>query len=276
MKRQMRIVDTTLRDGEQSPGLVFSPKDKIELALLLDEMGVYEIEAGIYDTGTEGNSYIRQIKDRRKQAMISVWSRLNPKDVEEAARQRPDRIHIGTPVSYVQIYSKLGKNKKWIENQLLECLQVAADYQIPVTVGLEDASRADMAFMSYLVKFLVKKQVDTVRLADTVGILFPKRARELVREIKGSANIQVEVHEHNDFGMAVANSLVMAGAGAEMVDVTLFGIGERAGNCDMYDFVHSAGRKFQLEMTGREVEQAEEKLKTMMLGGKINDTQNNL
>lgn len=271
MKRKIKLVDTTLRDGEQCPGLAFLPSEKVKLALFLDEIGIYEIEAGIFDEGTEGEGYIREIMDRRKQAVISLWSRLNPADIEQAARQKPDCIHVGTPISYAQIYNKIGKNKKWIENQLIECIQVARNYNIPVTIGMEDASRADTAFLINLIRLVEREGVETIRLADTVGVLMPKRARELVQEIRNNTRIQIEIHEHNDFGMAVANSLVMAAAGADMVDGTLFGIGERAGNCDLYKFVHSGGRKFDLSVSSMDIHRAEKLLSTIM-GGRNYDT----
>ncbi|WP_124064786.1 homocitrate synthase [Clostridium sp. E02] len=273
MKRRIKLVDTTLRDGEQCPGVVFSPSDKIKLALYLDRIGVSEIEAGFYDTSTEGFYTIREIMRQRKQAEISVWSRLNPQNVEESARQRPDRIHVGTPVSYAQIYNKIGKNKKWIEKTLLQCIKVAKDYNIPLTVGLEDASRADVAFLVSLIRLMKREGVEVIRLADTVGVLFPKRARELVEEIR-QTGIQIEVHEHNDFGMAVANSMVMALAGSDMVDATLLGIGERAGNCNLYEFVHGANRKFDMGVSSLDVKKAEEQLQSMMRGAGTDDTQN--
>lgn len=271
MKRRIKIVDTTLRDGEQCPGIVFSPSDKIRLALYLDRIGIHEIEAGIYDTGTEGVNYISEIMKQKKQAIVSVWSRLNAGNIEESARQKPDLIHVGTPVSYSQIYNKIGKNKKWIENTLMECIQVAKDYNIPLTVGLEDASRADVAFLISLIRMMKQQGVEVIRLADTVGVLFPRRARALIQEIK-QTGIQVEVHEHNDFGMAVANSMVMALAGADMVDGTLLGIGERAGNCNLYEFVHGANRKFELGVTSQDIRKAEDLLRNIMAGGGKDDT----
>lgn len=276
MRKAVRIVDTTLRDGEQCPGITFSIEDKIQLAALLDRAGVYEIEAGIYDAGTEGSNYIGRIMENRKKALISVWSMLNPECVEQAARQKPDLIHIGTPVSYVQIYHKLKKNKKWVEKTLQECTQVAKDYGIQVTVGLEDATRADMSFMNHLIRLMEGWGVETVRLADTVGILNPMRARQMVQGLKETVSTKIEVHEHNDFGMAVANSIVMATAGADLVDTTLCGIGERAGNCDLYQFVHGAGRKFDLDVIPTEIRQAEILLKEMMAGGRNYDTTNSI
>ena len=272
MRKAVSMVDTTLRDGEQRPGITFSIEDKIRLAGLLDQAGVYEIEAGFYDAGMEGRDYIRRIMEKRKKALVSVWSLLNAECVEQAARQKPDLIHIGTPVSYVQIYHKLKKNKKWVERMLQDCIQVAKDYGVGVTVGLEDATRADVAFMNHLLRTMEQQGVEAVRLADTVGILSPQRARNMVRELKEVVPLKIEIHEHNDFGMAVANSIVMAAAGADMVDATLFGIGERAGNCDLYQFVHAAGRKFELDMKKAEIRRAEILLKEMMAGGKNHDT----
>lgn len=271
MRKTVSIVDTTLRDGEQRPGITFSIEDKIRLAGLLDLAGVYEIEAGFYDAGMEGRDYIRRIMENRKKALVSVWSLLNPECVEQAARQKPDLIHIGTPVSYVQIYHKLKKNKKWVEKTFQDCIQVARDYGVGVTVGLEDASRADVAFMNHLLRMMERQGVEAVRLADTVGVLYPQRARQMVRELKEVVPLKLEIHEHNDFGMAVANSIVMA-AGADMVDATLFGIGERAGNCDLYQFVQAAGRKFELDMKKAEIRRAETLLKEMMAGGENHDT----
>lgn len=271
MRKTVSIVDTTLRDGEQRPGITFSIEDKIRLAALLDQAGVYEIEAGFYDAGMEGRDYIRRIMEKRKKALVSVWSLLNPECVEQAARQKPDLIHIGTPVSYVQIYHKLKKNKKWVEKTLLDCIQVARDYSVGVTVGLEDASRADVAFMNHLLRMMERQGVETVRLADTVGILCPQRARQMVRELKEVVSLKIEIHEHNDFGMAVANSIAMAAAGADMVDATLLGIGERAGNCDLYQFVHAAGRKFELDMKKADIRRAEILLKEIMSGGENYD-----
>lgn len=264
MRKAVEIVDTTLRDGEQCPGITFTVEEKLLLARLLDQAGVYEIEAGIYDAGTEGIDYIRRLMEQKKQARISVWSRLSPDSVEQAARQKPDLIHIGMPVSYAQIYHKLCKNKKWVENMMMECIRVAGDYGVEVTVGLEDSSRADVAFMLNMIRRMEAQGVETVRVADTVGILSPGRARQIVRELKEAVPLKIEVHEHNDFGMAVANSVVMAAAGADMVDVTLFGIGERAGNCNMYEFVHAAGRKFGLNMKCQEIRSMELTLKRIL------------
>ncbi|BCJ97611.1 beta/alpha barrel domain-containing protein [Anaerocolumna chitinilytica] len=264
MKNTLKIVDTTLRDGEQCSGVIFLPEEKIKLALLLDQIGVYEIEVGIYDRRTEGREYLSQIMAKKTQAKISIWSRLNPKDVMEACHQKPDIIHIAAPVSYVQIYSKLNKNKAWVEKQLSECMEIANNFHVDVTLGFEDASRADIGFMLKLAALAEKLGVKTIRLADTVGIFTPVRAGNLVTEIRSHCGMAIEAHEHNDFGMAVANSLEMANRGADFIDCTLYGIGERAGNCNMYHFVHACESGFQTGIDKKKILVCMEQLKSML------------
>jgi homocitrate synthase NifV len=244
MMKKLRIVDTTLRDGEQCPGVIFLPETKIELALALDGIGVYEIEAGIFDRKTEGREYLSEIMHQKRNSKISLWSRLNSQDVMEACRQKPDIIHMAVPVSYVQIYSKLNKNKAWVERQLIECIEIANNFHVQVTLGFEDSSRADIGFMIKLAVQAEKMGVKIIRLADTVGIFTPLRAGKLVKEIRSHSSITIEAHEHNDFGMAVANSLEMANMGAELIDCTILGIGERAGNCNMFHFIYACESLF--------------------------------
>ena len=255
--KKIRIVDTTLRDGEQCPGIYLNPDDKIRMALVLDEIGVYEIEAGIFDRRTEGREYLSEIMRQKKQAKISLWARLNPADVMEACRQKPDIVHMSVPVSYVQIYTKLNKNKAWVEKRIMECMEVANNFHVQATLGFEDSSRADIGFVIKLAVLAEKLGVNIIRLADTVGIFTPERAGELVTEIRNHAGIKIEAHEHNDFGMAVANSLEMAFAGAEYVDCTLFGLGERSGNCNLYDFVHASELHYDVEMDKKDIIYAE-------------------
>lgn len=258
MRKKLRIVDTTLRDGEQCPGIIFSPENKVKLALALDNIGLHEIEVGIFDRKTEGREYLGEIMGRKKNALISLWARLNPDDVMEAAKQKPDLIHIAAPVSYVQIYSKLNKNKQWVEKTIAQCMEVADNFHVPITLGFEDSSRADTGFLIRLAYTAESLGVKTIRLADTVGIFTPVRAGKLLKEIRSKTNIPIEAHEHNDFGMAVANSLEMANLGAEYIDCTLFGIGERAGNCNLYDFVHAAEARFDMGIDKRNIITAQE------------------
>jgi len=223
MKARRFIVDTTLRDGEQSAGIVFTIDEKVRLATLMDQCGIYQIEAGIPAVGRVEKEAIYRIMASKKRARI---------------------IHIGVPVSYVQIYTKLKKNKRWLENELMRCVDMANSAGFDVTVGFEDASRADISFMTNLIKRLEAYRVSYIRFADTVGVLTPGRTADSVKNILEYTDMAMEIHVHNDLGMAVANSLEAAKSGALYVDCTLNGIGERAGNCDFQKFVSVGERIF--------------------------------
>jgi homocitrate synthase NifV len=268
MKENKYIVDTTLRDGEQGPGIALRIEDKVKIAGLLDEIGVYEIEAGVPCISCAEEEGICRIIENKKNAKISVWSRMNVEDVKKSIACKPDIIHIGTPVSYIQIYSKLKKNKSWVQKKVLDCVEVAINEGIEVTVGLEDASRSDIGFILSLIKDLRKAGVNIIRVADTVGILTPNRTQEIVETIKAHSDIGIEMHVHNDLGMAVANSIIGAKAGAQYIDCTLFGIGERTGNCNFYDFVHGSESIFNFAMSKKQIRHIEEQVCNELKGAR--------
>ena len=249
MKPVKHIVDTTMRDGEQSPGIAMTKEQKIKIAQILDRGGIYQIEAGIPAVNTYEIDTISSIVESVEQTKISVWNRLVIGDIEKSIKCSPDIIHISAPVSYVLIYSKLNKNKAWVVKSLLSCVDFAASHGFEVTVGFEDASRADITFMTTLARQLKQLGVSRIRFADTVGVLAPTRTYEAVREIIDYAGIDVEMHAHNDLGMAVANTLMGAKAGSNFLDTTIRGLGERAGNCDFYKLIHAAYTTFDMGMT---------------------------
>ncbi len=260
MKERRWIVDTTLRDGEQRPGICYRPEDKLFIASVLDALHVYEIEAGSPCLGKNECDGIRKIVENKKHSLVSVWSRMNINDIKVAMDCSPDVIHIGAPVSYVQIYSKLKKNKSWMIKTLCECIELVQSKNIAVTVGFEDASRADIGFLITLAKKLHEYKT-TIRLSDTVGVMTPDRTKAMVEELILHACAKIEIHVHNDLGMAVANSLEAAKAGAKYVDCTLFGIGERSGNCNFYDFVKIGQQIFDLDMEAHHVAKAEQRVR---------------
>lgn len=260
MRENKKLIDTTLRDGEQCPGIAFQPEDKIKLALLLDEIGVYEMEVGLANRETEGTFFVPEIMAKKKNAKVSLWSRMDLQEVSEAIAMQPDLIHIGVPVSYVQIYTKLKKNKTWVIKNTVECIEKANQYNIPVTIGFEDSTRADIGFMLSIAKTVNELGVTTIRLADTVGLVTPDRGEMLVKEMKKLQDMKYEIHEHNDLGMAVANSIAMLRAGADMVDCTLLGLGERAGNCNMLDLIHASEHIFDYGVNKKMIQQAEQEL----------------
>ncbi len=265
MKPLKHIVDTTLRDGEQSPGIALSKEQKVFIAKLLDDAGVFQIEAGIPALGSYEKNTLCEIMGNKKNAKISVWNRLNESDIRHSFDCRPDIIHISAPVSYAQIYTKLRKNKAWIIKKLSVCIDLAKSMGYEVTVGFEDASRADITFLSTLAAIVMEMGVKRVRVADTVGVLFPSRCFGMVKDLINYTGIEVEMHAHNDLGMAVANSIAAGKAGADYVDTTLLGIGERCGNCDMRKFIYASESVFSLKISQLESIMLEEKTSNLLV-----------
>lgn len=264
MKSRKYIVDTTLRDGEQSAGIAFDEKDKVRLAKLMDDIGIYQIEAGIPAIGNVEKRAFAKIMENKKNAVISAWNRMKISDIKHSIECNPDVIHISAPVSYVQIYSKLRKNKQWLRNNLTECVSYALEKGYKVTVGFEDASRADISFVVSLAVMLKDMGVSHIRYADTVGVLTPHNIADVTRTLIRLAEMDVEIHGHNDFGMAVANSLEAAKNGAKYIDCTFLGIGERAGNCDFIKFIKASESIFNCGIDKKQALEVQKEVYTII------------
>lgn len=251
MKPRRYILDSSLRDGEQTPGVSFTRDQKLRIAALLDQGGVHQIEAGIPATSKQEKENIIKIIENRKKAIISVWARLVPSDIEHAIDCKPDLIHVSVPVSYVHIYAKLRKNKNWVINQMYECLVLIERSGIPLSVGFEDAFRSEVSFMVSIARVLLDFGVTRIRLSDTVGIASPSLCRTVLNEFSSAVDGRVDMgfHGHNDLGMAVANTVEAAKAGCMYADVTVGGIGERAGNCNLAQLVHASSSIFDWGIT---------------------------
>ncbi len=234
------IVDTTLRDGEQKAGIALSMDEKVQIARILDKAGVYQIEAGVPAMGGDEKKSIQRIAELNLNSKISVWNRININDIKHSIECRPDIIHIAVPTSDIQIQYKLGKNKSWIIETLKKCIDSALKSGCEVTVGLEDASRADITFLLRVISAVFSEGIERVRYADTIGICTRKKIFEDISLIRSKFAVDIEVHTHNDLGMAVANSISAVKAGAGFVDCTIGGLGERAGNCNFVEYIKSA------------------------------------
>lgn len=265
MKQTAYLIDTTLRDGEQRPGCAFSLTQKLHIAQLLDRAGIHQLDAGIPAMGSEECEVIQGILANRVRTNISVWSRMNEDDLLTAMACKPDIIHISAPVSYAHIYSKLRKNKTWLQKQLLSCVAFVQERGFTVTVGFEDASRADITFMSGLASQLREQGVLRVQFSDTVGVMTPQRTYDCISELIHGGSPPVTFHGHNDLGLAVANSIAALRAGAFGVETTLLGLGERAGNCDLEALVRAAGRTYDLRPTLRDAEILSRKAREILL-----------
>ncbi|MBI5556633.1 MAG: pyruvate carboxyltransferase [Deltaproteobacteria bacterium] len=226
------LIDSTLREGEQTPGVFFPLAVKIRIARLLAKIGIEEIELGIatpYDL--ELPLLMRILRRKIPGSRLALWCRCVPRDIDYAARLAPDVLSLSIPASDLHICEKLGRSRNWVTDTVASCVQRSLALGIgAVSVGLEDATRADVDFLENLTKAAAQAGAFRVRLADTVGIASPAAISTLVRRIAKGCSLDIAVHTHNDFGMATANGIAALEAGADWADATVLGIGERAGN----------------------------------------------
>ena len=225
------IIDTTLREGEQTPGVSFHLHEKKNIIDGLVNIGIGEIELGIASSLVDCPALLlKYCRQKYPQLLCSLWSRCHPKDIQFAATLRPDIISLSIPVSDILIHEKLGKNREWTANCLQTHIELARQMGMRVAVGFEDATRAELTFLLKMAKLAEKHGAERVRLADTVGTCSPSEFGNLVSSVSSLLNTaSISVHCHNDFGMATANAVSALEHGAASADVTLLGLGERCG-----------------------------------------------
>jgi len=230
---QPYFIDTTLRDGEQSPGVIFSLQEKIRIAALLNGAGVPEIEIGTPAMGETEIQDIRTICDMGFDFKTLSWCRATKNDIRSASLAGTNGVHISFPVSQI-LMNAMGKNPTWVIQQLKELIDFASPMFDYVTIGAQDASRAESGFLKEFVSAASALGASRVRLADTVGLLNPKSISEMVQSVRSIEKyLPLEIHAHNDLGMATANTLAAFMAGATCLSTTINGLGERAGNAAM-------------------------------------------
>ncbi|WP_320017989.1 homocitrate synthase [Labilibaculum manganireducens] len=233
----MHIIDTTLRDGEQAPGVVFSLEEKLKIAALLDEAGVKELEIGTPAISLADEEDIRIINDQRFRFNATCWARACTSDLQAAARTGVSRINISFPVSAIHLAS-IGKDRNWMLSSLSTMVKQAQNMFAFVAVGAQDASRCQTDLLDEFVFAAENLKVNRIRLADTVGIMNPMSVQKLFERYQHClAGTELEFHAHNDLGMATANTIAALSAGADSVSVTVNGLGERAGNAALEEVV---------------------------------------
>ncbi len=233
----IKIVDTTLRDGEQTAGVVFSNHEKIRIAKMLDDIGVDQIEAGIPVMGGHEKEAIKEICQLGLRASIMGWNRAVIKDIEASLECGVDAVAISISTSDIHIEHKLRSTRQKVLESMIRATEFAKQHGVYISVNAEDASRSDPEFLLEFAQAAKEAGADRLRFCDTVGILDPFTTYERVKNLIEKVGIDIEMHTHNDFGMATANALAGVRAGATWVGVTVIGLGERAGNAALEEVV---------------------------------------
>jgi 2-isopropylmalate synthase len=242
---QVKIFDTTLRDGEQSPGCSMTADEKLRLAHRLDELGVDVIEAG-FPIASDGDfRAVRAVAREVRRPVIAALARCCREDVEQAwraleAAARP-RIHTFLATSDIHLQHKLKMSRRQCLDQAREAVHLASSFCQDVEFSPEDATRTDTDFLCEVLTAVIEAGATIVNIPDTVGYAVPLEFAELIqtirRRVPGIERVTISAHCHNDLGLAVANSFAAVSAGARQVECTVNGIGERAGNASLEEIV---------------------------------------
>jgi len=230
----VKFLDTTLRDGEQTPGISLTPEKKLSVARAIDTLGVEVIEAGFACISPGEFEAVKLVAAEGLDAEICSATRGVIRDIDAAIQAGVDSVNIIIPTSDLHIKTKLGKTREEVLEMTAAAVAHAKDHGLVAEISTEDGSRADREYLKTLIGAAFEAGLDRVTVCDTVGTLTPGGAFDLYSEMRGAFPGEVlGAHCHNDFGLGVANSLSALGAGIDMVHVTVNGIGERAGNASL-------------------------------------------
>jgi 2-isopropylmalate synthase len=231
------IFDTTLRDGEQTPGVTFTMDEKIAIARQLDRLGVDVIEAGFPITSGGEAESVKKIAAEGLQARIAALARPTSLDIDRALDTGVDYVHVFIATSDIHLEHKLKMTRKEVMEQSVKGVEYAKSHGVTVEFSPEDATRTEIGYLKEICGAVSEAGADKINVPDTVGVLTPRITYEFFRDLKSVTDVPLSAHAHNDFGQATALSLAAVEAGAEQVHVCVNGLGERAGNASLEEVV---------------------------------------
>ena len=235
---ELKILDTTLRDGEQTPGVSLTVEQKVMIARALDALGVDIIEAGTAIASKGDFDAIKEISNAGLDAEICSFARVKKIDIDAAADADADSVFMVAPSSDIHIKSKFpDKTREDVIEMSVEAIEYAKERGLIVEFGAEDASRADLNFVKELFRHAVEAGADRLTFTDTVGVLTPEKSEAILRELSSEFDVPIAFHGHDDFGLATANTIYAVKGGAKEIHVTVNGLGERAGNAALEEVV---------------------------------------
>ena len=228
--KDVKIFDTTLRDGEQAPGIALSPEDKISIAIALNDLGVDVLEAGFAASGETERKILTELGRSNLDTKICSLARAVKSDIDAVIDTGIGMVHTFIATSDLHMEYKLKMTPEEVKAKAVEVVEYAKAHGLEVQFSCEDATRSDLNFMKDILKNVQDAGADSINIPDTVGVIIPRAMNYLISELKGTLSVPISVHCHNDMGLAVANSIAAIDAGATICHVCMNGIGERCGN----------------------------------------------
>jgi 2-isopropylmalate synthase len=246
-KRRVRVFDTTLRDGEQTPGVSLTTEEKIEIAKTLDTLGVDVIEAGFPIVSQGEFASVKEINKLGLKSQVCALSRVDKTDIDALISCDISYGHLFIATSDIHLEHKLKLSREQALRAAIDGIEYAKAHGIKVEFSAEDATRSDRDYLGTFLREVSKLGIERIDVPDTVGTMTPERYTELILFIQSQVKVPLSTHCHDDYGLAVANSLAGIVAGADQSHVTINGLGERAGNASLEEFVMALTRLYNFE-----------------------------